>query len=125
MEGKILMGLYLYKNPETEEILEIVQTMNEPHTYEKDGVIYKRLWTVPKAAINTRVDAYNASDYDKAINKPGTTLGEAWDYSAELSEKRADKEGVDPIKKKYDDNYMSKRPALGGQKNPFRKGNRR
>jgi hypothetical protein len=41
------------------------------------------------------------------------TYGDLLDYSAELSEKRASKDGEDPLKRKYFEEYKKKR---GGKK---------
>ena len=32
------MAIYLYKNPETEEIKEVFQGMNDEHVFSKDGI---------------------------------------------------------------------------------------
>jgi hypothetical protein len=49
----------------------------------------------------------------KVTNKPGT-IGDLWDRSAELSAKRADKNGgIDPVKEQYFKDYSEKR---NGQK---------
>jgi hypothetical protein len=41
------------------------------------------------------------------------TLGEIWDYSQELSEKRAAKhDGVDPLRRKAEEKYSKKRRGM-------------
>lgn len=99
------MPLYIYEHPRTGEIVEIYQGMNETHTYEADGVVYNRVFTKPNAAIDTHItDPYSAKEFAKATSKAGT-MGDMFDRSAELSAKRAEKDGIDPIKQKYYDQY--------------------
>lgn len=114
------MPIYLFENQQTGEIHEVVYHMNDIKDYRgPDGKAargdWKRVWTKPQASIDTQVDPYSAADFVKATNKPGT-FGDMWDRSAELSAKRADKEGgIDPVKQKFYDGYSSKR---NGKKHP-------
>lgn len=101
------MAIYLFQNPETLEVKEIFQSMSETHCYQEEGVEWKRLYTVPLMSIDTKVDPYSSKDFAKATNKKGT-LGNMMDLSAELSDKRANKEGIDPVKQKHFDDYEKK-----------------
>lgn len=103
------MPIYLYSHPETGEIKEVFQGMNDEHSYEEEGVKFKRIFTVPQASIDTKVDPYSKKDFkEKICNKKGT-IGDLWDASAEMSEKRAAKDGKDAIKEKALDNYAKER----------------
>lgn len=105
------MPLYIYKHPESEEYIEVVQTMLEDHVYfDSEGVQWKRVFTIPNASIDTSVDPYSSSDFvRKTENKKGT-YGDMMDYSKELSEVRASKNGgVDPVKEQYYKDYSAKR----------------
>lgn len=76
---------------------------------------WKRVWTKPQMGVDTvRIDPYSTSDFVKATNKKGT-MGDLWDRSAELSKKREEKEGLDPIKEKFFEDYAKKRK---GKKHP-------
>jgi len=110
------MGLYIFQHPKTGKIKEVFQNMNDEHVYEENGVQWERVWTVPQAAVDANIDPFNQNQFvDKLGNTKGT-LGDTWSRSAELSEKRAAKrDGVDPVKKKYYDDYATKR---GGKRNP-------
>jgi hypothetical protein len=108
------MPIYLFQNPETDEVKEIVLGMNDPKVYQNDGVNWVRLFTIPNAAIDTQVDPHSAKDFVKATNKKGT-IGDLFDRSAELSEKRKEKIGHDPLKEKYYENYSKTRK---GKKHP-------
>ena len=105
------MPIYLYKNPVTGKVKEIVQRMNEAHVYEEDGVRFERLFTIPSASIDQNIDTAQKF-VEKTANMRGT-LGEIWDYSQELSDKRAkDNGGVDPMREKAENNYSKKRKGM-------------
>jgi hypothetical protein len=102
------MPQYLYQHPESEDVIEVFQHMNDVHEYvDETGVKWNRLFTKPNASIDTEVDPYSSKDFVKITNKPGT-MGDLWDRSAELSNKRSEKEGKDPVKEKFYDSYSKK-----------------
>jgi hypothetical protein len=113
------MPLYTYINPETEEIIDISQSIHEKHAYiDKDGVEWKRVFTVPEVNTNGTLKAdctpKQFSEYTK--NQKGS-LGDLWDRSGELSEKRKKIYGKDPIKKKYYEDWSKKRKGKIHPKN--------
>src|ERR1041384_917806 len=109
MENNI-MGLYLYKHPETEEIVEIFQSMIEPHIYVKDGVVYERVWTVPQGMVDGKINAWSKRAFIDKTGKKNDSLGSLWDRSKELSEKRAhDAGGIDPLAQKTLEKESKKR----------------
>ncbi len=80
-----------------------------------EGVQWKRIFTRPQAAFDTKCDPYSAKDFVKATNKKGD-VGGLWDRSKEMSLKRADKEGgEDPVRNKFFENYSRRRK---GKKHP-------
>ena len=100
------MPIYIYKHPEEELYEEVVQGMNDPHVFSKDGVEWQRVFLSPNASISSNDDPFNSNNFvEKTANMKGT-LGDMMDYSAELSEKRAEKRGgEDPLKKKMFSDY--------------------
>jgi hypothetical protein len=102
------MAFYLYKNPETEEVKEIWQNMNDEHVYSEGGVEWKRVYTKPHAAVQaaSKLDPFNKRGFiDKTGNMKGT-IGDMMGLSEEMSAKRAEKAGnEDPVKRKFFDNY--------------------
>jgi hypothetical protein len=100
------MPIYTYKHPTEERYEEVIQGMNDSHTFSKDGVEWKRIFDIPNAAISSSNDPFNSNSFvEKTANMKGT-LGDMMDYSSELSQKRAEKSGgVDPVKKKHFENY--------------------
>jgi|TARA_R110000751_G_scaffold283106_1_gene386419 hypothetical protein len=100
------MPEYVYENPKTGELVNVWQSVHEDHSYEIDGVVFNRIFTVPNAAIDTKIDPYSQKDFKEKAK--GSTVGELWDQSKELSQKREEKEGVDPVKTKFFKDYASK-----------------
>jgi hypothetical protein len=104
------MPLYIFSNPNNpEEFVEILQSMNDIHEYIKDNIKWNREFTRPNASFDTNWIPESSQDFvEKTRNKKGT-LGEIMDKSAELSEKRKEKEGIDVVKQKYYDDYAKLR----------------
>jgi hypothetical protein len=103
------MPIYIYKHPEEEAYREIIQTMSEAHVYSEDGVEWKRVFTVPQASIDTKINPFSSKEFvEKTGNKKGT-FGDMMDYSAEMSRQREEKVGTDdPVKRKFFDDYKNK-----------------
>ena len=107
------MPLYLFKNPNTGKTVSIFQLMNEEHSYSDNGIKNERLFTVPNAQIDTEFDVNSSSKFVEKTGKMKGTLGEIWDYSEELSKKRASKhDGVDPLRQKAEEKYSKKRRGM-------------
>lgn len=104
------MPIYLYQNPTTGEIKEILQNINQIHSYKEDGVEWLRIFTVPQ--LNTegtlKADCTDKQFSEFTKNKKGT-IGDLWDRSKELSEKRKKIYGRDPVKEKYKKDWSKKR----------------
>jgi hypothetical protein len=97
------MPLYPYQHPVTEEIIEVFQKMTDTHEYfDESGLKWNRVFTIPYASQNSILkDAYSAKDFNRLTEKGGT-FGMMYDLSKELSEKRAEKEGLDPVSEARD-----------------------
>jgi len=108
--------IYIYKNPKTEELKEIVQSVHDKHEYTEDGLKWNRVYTSPQ--INTQ-DKLNVNstekDFVQVTSKQKGNLGDLFDRSKELSEKREKIYGKDPVKEKYFKNWSKKRK---GKKHP-------
>ena len=102
------MPEYIYKNPETGEQITVWQSIHEEHSYEIEGVNYDRVYTVPNASIDSKINAESESDFTEKTK--AKTYGELWDASAEMSAKRADTHGgKDPVKQEHFEKYSKKR----------------
>jgi thymidylate synthase len=107
------MPIYLFKNPNTGKTISVFQSMNEEHTYSEDGIKYERVFTIPNAQIDTEFDIDSSSKFVEKTGNMKGTLGEIWDYSQELSNKRASKyDGVDPLRQKAEEKYSKKRKGM-------------
>lgn len=112
------MPNYIYKHPETGEIKEVIQRMTEPHVYySQNGVQWERVFESPNAQVDTlsNIDPFNKNDFVKRTAKSGMKLGDMFDESARLSEKRAKIEGKDPVKEKAESHYKD----LTGKPHPM------
>ena len=109
------MPIYVYKHPDKEEYEEVVQGMNEDHVFSKDGVEWQRVFLAPNAAVSSDTDPFNANSFIEKTGNMKGTIGDMVDYSKELSEKRIEKTGNDPVKEKFYKDYASRR---GGKKHP-------
>ena len=61
------MPVYIFQNPKTEEVKEIIQSMNEEHVYiDSEGLKWNRLFISPEASIkDTKLDFRNKKDVEK------------------------------------------------------------
>jgi predicted nucleic acid-binding Zn ribbon protein len=103
------MPIYLYQNPNTGKVIEVFQAMKDDHIFfDEDGVEYKRVFTAPNYAIDSKIDPFSAKDFtEKTRNKKGT-IGDLLNQSKELSEKRGG-ESNDPVLKKYLSSYQQEK----------------
>lgn len=112
IKERITIPYYLYQNPKTKEIVEIFQHMNDIHEYEENEVKFKRVFTKPNASFDSLpIDPHSAKDFARITNKPGK-IGDLWDRAEEMSQKRADKEGIDPVKQKFYKEYSKKHKGV-------------
>lgn len=111
------MPLYIFQHPKTEEYTEVFFGMNDEKKYiDEDGTEWQRVYALPQLNTEASIDPWNNSDFvNKTANMKGT-VGDLLDKSSELSAQRAEQNGgVDPLKKKYYENYSKER---GGAKHP-------
>ena len=110
------MPTYLFKNPETNEVKEVVQRMSEKHTYSEGGVEWIRIWTIPRAIVDGKMDVWSTKEFVEKTGRMKGSVGDIWDLSREASEKRQQEVGgKDPIKEKYFNDYSANRK---GKKHP-------
>ena len=103
------MPLYLFENPNTGEVIEVLQKMNEEHVFfDERGLKYKRVFTSPNYSIDSKIDPFSSKDFaEKTRNKKGT-IGDLLNQSKELSEKRGG-ESNDPVLKNYLSSYKKEK----------------
>jgi hypothetical protein len=95
------MPRYEYEHPKTKKRIEVLQTMREEHKYfDEKGVEWNRVFTVPQASIDTKINPDSETDFVvKTGNKKGS-YGNLLDASKEASLKREKRYGKDPLKEK-------------------------
>jgi hypothetical protein len=115
------MSIYSYQNTDTKEIVDVFQGMNDEHIYlgengkEKNWV---RLFCLPNLAtegLQSSIDPNSKNDFKRYTSQRQGKIGEVMDLSAELSERRKEKYGIDPVKQKFYDDYSKIRH---GKKHP-------
>lgn len=74
-------------------------------TVTDEGEPWTRVFTVPNARIAVTIDPWSKTDFIKKTRDKKESWGAMWDRSAELSAKRAERDGTDKVKEKYLDGY--------------------
>lgn len=114
------MPIYLFKNPKTGKIKEIIQSMNSEHIYFEDNIQWERVFTIPQSSIDTKIDPFSESDFKNKTAGKRETLGDLMDRSKELSFQREQSAGSDPVKKKFFENYSKERKGKIHKDDPAR-----
>ena len=103
------MPAYLYKHPEEDQYVEVIQGMNDKHEFfDHNGLEWKRVFTVPQAIISagSEVDPFNQKQQVEKTGQMKGTMGDLYDFSREMSERRAEKLGYeDPVRRKFLNDY--------------------
>lgn len=100
--------IYIYENPVSGEQIEVSQGMNDVHEFiDEAGLKWNRVFTIPNASIDTKIDPFSNEAFLNKTSKGGT-VGDLIDRSKELSQIRKDKRGYDPILQKEIKNYKKK-----------------
>lgn len=107
------MPEYLYINDSTEEVYSVIQGMNDEHIFfdPKTGEQCRRIFTVPNASVDSlsNSDPFNIQEHVEKTGKMKGSVGDLWDVSREMSERRAEKIGAeDPVKREMFNNYEKK-----------------
>lgn len=103
------MPLYDFHNEKTGETISVFLDMKQaPEAYRQqtvNGVVYKRVYTVPHACKDTKVGSAARDDFRRVTEGKNLTVGEMQNISREMSQIRESKEGVDRVKEKFITNY--------------------
>lgn len=106
------MPYYEFSHPVTNHIIGIYQSMDDVHEYvDEEGVKWNRVFHNPQAVIGSlsNLDPKDPQAFVKATGQKKGKLKDIYQLSAELSEKRAQKEGVDQVKLKNWERYEQAR----------------
>lgn len=105
------MPLYEYQHPNKEEKrVYVIQKMDDVHEYfDENGLKWNRVFGIPNARIDGEIDPFSERAFKEKTKDFKGTIGDLYDMSQELSEKRAKKRGgVDPVKDKSIKDYEKK-----------------
>jgi len=117
------MPLYVFKNPRTGEEIEVIQSMKDDHVYtDSSGIKWERVFFAANASVDTQADCHSKEDFVRRTAKHGMTVGDMWDLSKEMSNKRAKIDGKDSLKDNYFKNYQKKRKGIKHDSDPKKKG---
>jgi len=106
------MPIYLFQHPESGEQVEVLLGMNEDKFYiDGDGIEWQRVFLAPNATIDAELDPFSSRSFIDKTNSKGS-MGDLMERSKEMSEKRKDKLGFDPVQKKYFEEYSKKRRGI-------------
>ena len=94
------MPTYFYRDPRNNTVIQITQSVNDVHEYYDNDVKFERIFTVPHAAVDTKIDPMSQRDFVEKTGKKTGTIDDLWSQSRELSEQRERIFGEDKIKKK-------------------------
>ena len=103
------MPVYIFQNPKTKEYKEVFLALDAEKVYHESGVKWQRIFLAPNVSVDTQIDAKSEKDFVEKTNRKNYNLGEMWDASKDLSEKREKERGVDPVKEKSLKEYSKKR----------------
>tara|TARA_Y100000310_G_C20542040_1_gene743768 strand:- start:551 stop:922 length:372 start_codon:yes stop_codon:yes gene_type:complete len=108
------MPAYIFENPKTGETVEVFQKMMDKHEYfDDDGLQWNRVFVSPNASIDSAVSADTSeAEWMRRTGNKKMTVGDAWDASKELSDKREKQMGKDPVKEKFFKDYSKKRKGM-------------
>jgi hypothetical protein len=111
--------IYTYKHPDREEYIDIIQAMMEEHVYvDKGGVKWEREYAAPNAQVKDTIDPFNKNQFLQKTADSKGTMGDMLDRSRELSEKRKEVLGKDPVQEKFFDNYAKERRGQRHHQDP-------
>ena len=105
------MPIHSFIYEETGETIDVYVPINSApseHQFQiTDGKTYKRIYSAPLAATNTRINEASKEDFARlTTDKKGLKVGQMWEMAAEMSQHRSDKNGgVDEVKESFYNNY--------------------
>jgi hypothetical protein len=83
----------------------------ERHVQIEGGVEYRRVYSAPLAAKDTKVNDATKSDFMRSTEGKKYTVGEMWEISQEMSEHRKAKQGEDKVEQKFHEEYKKQNHA--------------
>lgn len=102
------MPLYSFTNETETEYVDVFFHMNDEKKFVgPDGKQWRRVYTVPTASIDSKIDPFSSKDFVEKTGRKKGSLGDLMDQAKEASLVRAQKAGKDPVKEKWLANYKA------------------
>jgi hypothetical protein len=106
------MPVYVFEHPTSKEKREILLPIDKRHSYiDENNIEWVRVFTTPNISTDTQIDPYSQQAFLEKTKKAGT-IGDLFDLSKDLSEKRGGDKN-DPIKKDFVGNWKNTRQFDG------------
>ncbi len=103
------MPLYSFANHDDSQIVDVFFHMNDEKVFfGPDKKYWRRVYTVPQMNVDTQIDPRDKNQFIRRASKY-QDFGSVQDKSRELSEIRAQKDGVDSVKQDYFNKYSKDR----------------
>ena len=100
------MPQYTFTNHDESEYLDVFFHMNDKKVFiGPDGKEWRRVYTSPNASIDSKIDPFSSRDFVEKTGRKKDNYGSLLDRAKEASIARTQKEGFDPVKKKWLDTY--------------------
>lgn len=106
------MPLYIFENPNTGKTKQVFLSIKEDKVYSEKGVAWRRVFLAANLSVDTKIDANSQRDFVEKTKNKNYNLGDMWDKSKELSQKREKDRGIDPVKEKTLAEYSKKRRGM-------------
>lgn len=109
-QREINIPLYTYIDDRNDTVYDLIQGMNDLHeAFAPDGYKLSRIWVKPLMSVDNKLDENDPQSFVKYTSTRKGSLGDLWSESAELSQKRKDKNcGIDPVlEKKYNEHQKT------------------
>ena len=101
------MPLYTFQHPKTEETRDVFFGMTDEKNYiDENGIKWDRVFYPPTFAFDTKIDPHDENAFKKKTERGGT-MGDLFDLSKELSDRRGGEQN-DEIKIKHEQNKNKK-----------------
>lgn len=114
------MPVHSFTHEATGETIDVYVAASAPtseHQQQiRDGKTYRRVYSAPLAATDMGLGDCTQQDFRRKTgdSKRGLKVGDAWEISAEMSERRAQKEGRDPVREAF----YQRHEQQNGKKHP-------
>lgn len=113
------MPVHSFTDETSGATIDVYVSANAPATEHQtqvlNGVTYKRIYAAPLTSRDTSFGDCDRGDFARKVDgKRGLKLGDSWEISAEMSERRAQRDGVDPVREQFYSNYAKE----NGERHP-------